>query len=327
MNFSTSEDLDFQRYCIATYGSIGNLIHKAKKGEIDAQVHLGCAYSEGFGDILPQDDDKAIGWLNTAVENGCESPDVLGKLGELLGQTGSLPCQRKAYELCLRAARLGYASSQINLAEMYHFGVEGVVSKDLKEAFKWLKKAADEDLSDESEVRTDLFGGVYANTLRKMQNAIGGEKQMALKLLFLNYDAGDCPEGRPQPSKAVYYLTKAAELGDTEAQVILGDIYLNGRCEQLRDVSRARRWLSKASDKGDTWAKKVIICSDFVSPFCSQHLPSLFIMIIIITIFGGRGGERRFLVALTQNHDTKPQPHVARIALSTNDVTNFWSLL
>ena len=40
MNFSTSENLDFQRYCIATYGSIGNLIHEAKKGEIDAQVHL-----------------------------------------------------------------------------------------------------------------------------------------------------------------------------------------------------------------------------------------------------------------------------------------------
>ena len=33
MNFFTSKDLDFQRYCIATYGSIENLIDKAKKGD------------------------------------------------------------------------------------------------------------------------------------------------------------------------------------------------------------------------------------------------------------------------------------------------------
>ena len=80
MNFFTSEDLDFQRYCIATHGSIENLIDKAKKGEIVAQAHLGCAYSDGFGDLLPQDNDKAIGWLSTAVENGYESPEILGKL-------------------------------------------------------------------------------------------------------------------------------------------------------------------------------------------------------------------------------------------------------
>ena len=99
----------------------------------------------------------------------------------------------------------------------------------------------------------DLFG----NMLRRMQNAIGGEKKTALKLLFLNYVDGDCPEGQPQPTKAVYYLTRAAEQGDTEAQVILGEIYLTGGCEQLIDLPRARRWLNKASDKGDLRAKEV----------------------------------------------------------------------
>ena len=256
MNFFTSEDLDFQRNCIATYGSIENLIDQAKKGEIVAQAHLGCAYSEGFGDLLPQDNEKAIGWLSTAVENGYEFPEILGKLGGLLDWKGTVVCRRKAYEMYQRAARLGDTSSQINLAEMYRCGVEGVVSEDLKESFKWLKKAADEDLS-QSEVRTDLFGGLYANTLRRMQNAIGGEKQKALKLLFLNYVAGDCPEGRPQPTKAVYYLTRAAEQGDTEAQIELGQIYLTGGCEQLIDVPRARRWFSKASEKGDLRAKEV----------------------------------------------------------------------
>lgn len=269
MNFFTPEDLDFQRYCIATYGSIENLIDKAKKGEIVAQGNLGWAYSEGFGDLLPQDNEKAIGWLSTAVENGYESPVILGKLGDLLDSKETVVCRRKAYEMYHRAARLGNTSSQINLAEMYRLGVEGVVSEDLKESFKWLKKAADEDLS-ESEVRTDLSGGLCANTLRRMQNAISGNKQMALKLLFYNYRDGDCPEGQPQPTKAVYYLTRAAEQGDTEAQVILGEIYLTGVCEQLMDVPRARRWLSKASDKGDLRAKEVNYFSNFGSPLFTR---------------------------------------------------------
>ena len=53
------------------------MIGKAKNGEI-------VVYSEGFGDVLLKDDDKAIGWLNTAIENGNEFPTVLAKLGELL---------------------------------------------------------------------------------------------------------------------------------------------------------------------------------------------------------------------------------------------------
>lgn len=88
MNFSTSEDLTFQQYYTDKYGSIENLIGKAKDGEIVAQADLGMAYSEGFGDVLLKDDDKAIGWLNTAVENGNEFPTVLAKLGELLDRKG-----------------------------------------------------------------------------------------------------------------------------------------------------------------------------------------------------------------------------------------------
>ncbi|CAH3196462.1 unnamed protein product, partial [Porites evermanni] len=147
MNFSTSEDLTIQQYYTEKYGSIENLIGKAKNGEIVAQADLGMAYSEGFGDVLPMDDDKAIGWLNTAVENGNEFPTVLAKLGELLDRKGTPLYQRKAYEMYLRAAKLGFGNSQFNLAEMYRCGVNGVVNKDIKEAFKWYKKTADEDMS------------------------------------------------------------------------------------------------------------------------------------------------------------------------------------
>ena len=245
-----------QQSCIETYGSIENLIAKARNGDITAQADLGSAYSEGCGDLLPKDNDKAIGWLSTAVESGYELPFALGKLGELLDQKGTPLHQRKAYEMYHRAARLGFSYSQLNLAEMYRCGVEGVVNKDLNEAFKWYKIAAGEE---SLEVDSDLgvFGRLCAGTTKKVDNLIGGKKQRVLKLLYKYYLEGDCPEGRPQPTKAVYYLSRAAELGDTEAQLNLGQIYLTGSCEQIKDVTKAKRWLGKASSSGDKRAKQV----------------------------------------------------------------------
>ena len=257
MDFSIADDIDFQKYCTKTYGSIDNLKSKAKNGEIVAQADLGMAYLEGFGDELPKDNDAAIGWLNAAVEKGYEVPSILGKLGELLDRKGTPLHQRKAYDMYHRAAKLGCSNSQLNLAEMYRCGVEGLLIEDLNEAFLWYKKAAGEDPSDEN---SDLgaFHRLRVGTMKKVEDVGGGfMKLRALTSLFNYYLIGDCPEGRPQPTKAVYYLTRAAELGDTEAQRKLGEIYLTGSCEQMKDVVKARRWLGKASSKGDIGAKQV----------------------------------------------------------------------
>ena len=259
MNFPIPGDLNCRKYCIEKYGSIENLKYKAKNGEIIAQADLGVAYSEGLGDELPKDTDKAIGWLNTAVEKGYEIPSFLGKLGELLDRKGTLPHQRKSYELYHRAARLGCTTSQFNLAEMYRCGVEGVVNEDLNEAFKWYKKAADEDLSDANSDLEPLCK-LFVGTVKTLENAVDDSKHRALASLYEYYLTGECPEGLPQPTKAVYYLTRAAELGDTEAQLKLGQIYLTGRCgprENMKDVARARRWLGKAAGSGDETAKQV----------------------------------------------------------------------
>ena len=272
MNFSTSEDLTFQQYYTDKYGSIENLIGKAKNGEIVAQADLGIVYSEGFGDVLLKDDDKAIGWLNTAVENGNEFPTVLAKLGELLDRKGTPLYQRKAYEMYLRAAKLGLANSQFNLAEMYRCGVNGVVNKDIKEAFKWYKKAADEDMSG-GENDAKKPGTSLAGTMRKFGNTVDRTKYKALGFLYECYLEGDCPEGKPQPTKAVYYLTRAAEQGDTEAQLKLGQIYMNGSCDQGKDISRAKRWLRKAAASGDERAKEVCGRDQNQASTCKSRKP------------------------------------------------------
>lgn len=257
MSFHIPDYVNFKQFCVESYGSIENLITKAKNGNGLAQGDLGMAYSEDCDDLLPKDTDKAIGWLNTAVENGCEHPVFLGKLGELLDRKGTPQHRRKAYEMYHRAAKLGSSSSQLNLAEMYRCGVDGVVNEDLCEAFKWYKKAAGEDHADELDL--GVLDSLRFGTIKKLANAAGGfkEQKAALQFLYKYYLEGDCPEGRPQPTKAVFYLTRAAELGDTKAQRNLGEIHLTGSCDQIKDVAKARRWFEKASASGDVSAKKV----------------------------------------------------------------------
>ena len=255
MSFFKTSNFNFQQYCLQTHGSIKKLFDKAKNGDIYAQQDLGLAYYEG-GDFLPKDIDKAIYWLSSALENSYEDPTILGKLGEALDLKGTPPYQRKAFEMYNRAAKLGCTNSQINLAEMYRCGVREVVNENIEEAFKWYKMAAGEDhLSN---------AGTLAGAMKTVDNILGSVlKFRALRLLFKYYLKGDCPEGRPQPTKAVYYLTRAAELGDTEAQIELGQIYLTGGCEQLKDVAKARRWLQKASAHGDVRAKQVGVMATF----------------------------------------------------------------
>ncbi|KAJ7365920.1 hypothetical protein OS493_002651 [Desmophyllum pertusum] len=256
MNFPTKGGLNVEQHYKELYGSIEHLIAQAKNGNTTAQADLGLAYSEGVGDFVAKDSEKAIGWLNTAQENGYNLPFILGKLGELLDRKGTPQHRRRAYEMYHKAAELGCPYSQLNLAEMYRCGVEGVVNVDLIEAFKWYKKAADESSVDE-----DLggIGQLVAGTMKTLGNALDvGTDKKALTLLYKYYLEGDCPEGRPQPTKAVHYLTRAAELGDTEAQRTLGQIYLSGSCEQIKDVKKARRWLGKASASGDAMAKQLL---------------------------------------------------------------------
>ena len=249
MNFYSKAGVNVEKYYVDSYGSIENLISLAKNGNAIAQQALGTAYSEGVENFVEKDVEKAIGWLNSAVEKGCANPAICTKLGELLDLTGKLQYKGKAYEMYRRAAEMGSTEAQINLAEMYRIGIDGVV---IKEAFEWYKKATDEAAdfnADEGEIDRLLKG-----TLNAMR---GNEARLtALKLLYLNYLDGDCPEGQPQPTKAVYYMTRAAELGDTEAQLKLGQIYLTGSCEQIKDVEKAKRWLGKAAASGDAMANQ-----------------------------------------------------------------------
>ena len=256
MDVSRKVGVNVEKYYKESYGSVENLIRLAKNGNVNAQTDLGMAYSEGIDNFVEKDMEKATGWLKSAIDNGCVHPLIFTRLGELLDLTGTPQNQEKAYEMYQRAAKLGCAESQLNLAEMYRCGVEGVVNEDIKEAFEWYKKAADES---ESEATTG-YGGVdryIVGTMKRVGNGLSETRLDALRLLHKYYLEGDCPEGQPQRTKAVHYLSRAAELGDTEAQLKLGQIYLTGSCDQIKDVKKAKRCLGKAAASGDVMANQV----------------------------------------------------------------------
>ena len=120
----------FPKFIRDRYGSVENLISRARSGAWEAQQDLGFSYSEGVEELsIRKDTDKAIGWLTSAVDNGSPYPSAIHQLATLLDvkgrEEGSSVLQRRAYELYHKAAESGCAHSQFNLAEIYRCGVEG----------------------------------------------------------------------------------------------------------------------------------------------------------------------------------------------------------
>ena len=120
-----------------------------------------------------------------------------------------------------------------------------MVNEDLSEAFKWYKLAAGEERTPESHA----FAGAMQMLGYEMRIA-------ALRSLHKYYLSGECPEGKPQPAKAFFYLERGAELGDVKSQKDLGLALMKGSCCE-KDLAKAERWLEKAAEKGELDSQKV----------------------------------------------------------------------
>ena len=238
---------------IKKYGSVEELIKQAKDGNAMAQQEVGLGYYHGYLGFA-KDADKAIGWLEAAIANVHSTIvpcTVIGSLATAYDAKDGSAYKRKAYQLYLKAAKLGDPNSQINLAEIYRCGLKNVVNEDLNEAFKWYRIAAGEEV-DESTQNDPMVK--IARTLTMM---LPKSKLKALRFLYKYYLIGDCPEGKPQPTKAVYYLNRAAIMGDAVSQLELGKLYMAGKCNLPKDLMKAMEWFEKAKEKGDIEAKEV----------------------------------------------------------------------
>jgi TPR repeat protein len=154
-------------------------------------------------------------------------------------------------ELTKTLAEKGDLISQFGLGVMYESGQQ--VEQDLKEAFKWYRKAAEQGLSNAQFKIGAMYlagEGVGQNQKEAVQwlgKAAEQGQPKAQNMLGAMYGKG---EGVGQDDKeAVKWFRKAAMQGNKEAQFNLGESYEKGRGVQ-QDDKEAGEWYQKAADQG-----------------------------------------------------------------------------
>jgi uncharacterized protein len=228
------------------------LQHAANRGFVAAEEAMGIFCQSGFG--MPPDKAQAVSWYTKAAQLG--SRDAATNLA-LMYSTGDgiQKDSAKAATWFRSAAEAGDATAQLNLAAFYHRG-EGLPQDDAQ-ATLWLTKAADQGLLPAMlelarwDLRPEHGGNVDA--------AIGWYKKAAdlgdsSAQAILGDIFADQKFGRLDYSQAVNWYRKAAEQGQREGEFGLGARYLLGQGVP-QDLAEARRWLTPAANRGHPYAQ------------------------------------------------------------------------
>jgi TPR repeat protein len=144
------------------------------------------------------------------------------------GRNGAEQNFDKAREWLTKSAEQDYSEAQMLLGTLYHDGIG--TNKNSSEGFRWLLKSAEQKQAG------------------KNFNLTSNELAAAYSCLGKDFQTG---EGVKQDlDKAFSYYFKAAELGDAEAQVLVGSFYSLG-ISVKEDQKESVRWYEKAAKQGD----------------------------------------------------------------------------
>ena len=228
-----------------------------------------------------EDDAEAAFWFEKAKEKG--SVNAITYLGWMYGTgTGVMQDYEKAVEFYRQAAEAGEANAMNNLGIIYEYEKYGQ-KKNLQEALKWYKLAAEKDYdgAQESVVRVEQAlqkkteterstektaeqyyeEGNYEEALTAYREA--GDTENVERVLQAMYDlAGNYKDGKNGVEKneeeAIRYFKLVAEDESAEDNMIknacyqLGCIMSNNEAEE--DDTEAVSWFEKAKEKGDVRA-------------------------------------------------------------------------
>lgn len=211
---------------------------KVDSGDMHYANSLGYAYEFGIGTSL------SIKEAMKYYEMAAKQSNALGmtNLADLYIQENKL---KKAKPLLVKAAEKEYGYAQYLLAMNFF----DLYSENNKEALFWLERAAN---NDEPEALFQL--GVYysegndlAKSIKYYQRAAElNHADAALELSYI-YDESDIVE--QDDDKALFFLKKAAELGNQEAIEELAAQALASRAQNGQgnmDAKEAEYWIKKA---------------------------------------------------------------------------------
>lgn len=225
-------------------------------------LFLGCLYY--LGDGVKQDKDKGVTFLTVSAENGNKyAQSTLGAL--LLFDKDCKFDEEKGLYYLLAAAAEKEGQAAYNLGQIYWRGLLSI-KRDYVKAIYWFNQAADFNSSDALLALACIFldGKIIPKDEQQAFKLIIKASKLynsnAFLMLYQIHMDG-LGKIKPNPYKAYEYLTIAAELGDSEAQVLLGlfDILRNDR-------ENAAKWLKKSEQQG----YKI---EDYLEKFLEGKLP------------------------------------------------------
>jgi len=223
----------------------------AEQGNAEAQHALAACYLNREVEVA-DNFAEAFKWYRLSALSGrVEAQCSLGACYALGQGTPVNPVE--ACHWFRKAAEQGNATAQANLAVYLENGIG--CSVDADEAYIWLKKSAAAGYATaQYNLGVRLLqewtpGNSVAEAERLLNGAASQGMVPAMKALFHIYWSGNGAEA--DPTKAVHWIKRAAELGDASAQVLLGRIYLfEGEFAEIQPA-KAKEWFVKAALSGN----------------------------------------------------------------------------
>ncbi len=256
---------------------VNDYLSAAKRGSLVAQKQLGMLLVRSDNSIK-----DGIRWLEKATKQG--DADAMYLLGRVC--LTKLNDPKKAFRWYEKAAKNNHVDAMIDVGAFYVFGY--VVSRNVEEAIKWYKRAANLNspvgyhnlaflyLQDEHLYNTAIQYLEKAKSLGYSESAYmlgviyfsgrGVEKnaEYALDNLVLSYDLGKYYSCRPigdlyfqgafdngqqNCCKAIEWYSRGAEHGVLSCVEVLGDIYYYGFGVET-DFCRALNFYKQAAEMG-----------------------------------------------------------------------------
>ena len=232
------------------------LLRKAEAGDLNAQLHIAECYDKGIG--VEQSKEKADFWFKKIQEQANKKAASINKtIDEVVKvadetaekMSGIVANIKEQYSRSRIKAEQGDQPSQL-IVGLAHLDPDSTfVPYDKNESYKWIKKAADSDNITgkyllakcmREGIGTPINTDQAMSLMSQIDNSASPAELAVLGDFLINgFDYINNKE------EGISYLSKAAERGDVNAQLFLGDYFYN------TDPKQSARWSKKASDQGN----------------------------------------------------------------------------
>lgn len=230
----------------------------ASQGEMAASLPLAYLYDKGIG--TTQDKQKASYWYQRAAQQ--ENPDAWYALGLSYLNSGDATQAPLAKMWLGKAAGMGHASAQYQLAMMVSQGIGGTEANQ-QEAKELMTQASSNGLPEAKLwVATENAASIEASATESIPEAflkrsaeVGDPKALfQLGRAMLNGNAILNITANPQ--EGISYIEKSAKEGLDIAALYLGRIYVTGEEPNVpASYGKALNWLDKPARQGNSEAQ------------------------------------------------------------------------